>query len=1057
MDIFTTGEVSQRMKSHEFDPFWNYRLQVDAYRIALRYLYDPISVVAIGKIDPLPHQVEAFIKMMAMLRPSTGIEGRIRMLLADDVGLGKTIMIGLVMKELLLRKRIRRVLIICPSGLQIQWKEEMKDKFNEDFTIIKGPIEGNPYQECSRAIISVDIGRNVEKTRLLLECDWDLVIVDESHRLKPDSLRYESVGKPIAERTRHLILASATPHDGKVDNFLALVQLIDQDIDKSVRSDDLHQYLESKMIRRLKEEIVDFRGKKIFPVRDAPKTLEIDYSAEEREFYDGVEDYVRRYYTSANEKNNYNVMLALYILHRRVSSSLAAGVRSLEHRRNNLLKPFVEEDFVREYTQYAEDGDEQAKEKVEEHILGATLSITSDELREEITQLAVLINLGNKLIDEEKDQKYQSLISLVRGIKSECPNDKIIIFTEFTDTLHFLNDKLEKEGFIVAQIRGGMDPEEKKRQASFFESNAHILLGTEAAGEGLNLQFANIAINYELPWNPNRLEQRIGRVYRYGQKKRVSIYNFKTAFPIDDAVLSKILEKMEEIRKVYKDRAIDVIGSLISEKDVMEIFRLSRTANTAVEDTGKLFDDKLDVFKSIDKFLVKQQFNLVNVKSLSRDLSYCINNFDIERFFLSYAQSAQGIEVGQPDSGKYPIHLLPCSFNNEIPCIDWKSGTYHEMYVQGIFDPSLKGTYVSLGHPLLNAAIDSCLANQVISLIASKEEGVLLTYIIRVKDGLGKEVYAEPLLIKKTATGTCVIDPLEIWNMNPLGTSDPIEVDYRRYTSFIKEARDEADLIMNDQVNQIQSFARIKHDKDLETEFEFSRSELDWKIKQEAQKKSGYIDKGMSWLVQACDTNIARYRDEHRRILFQMGTAKRQYSTQICGPVNIGLLIPEERTSKSHVSTLEERIALEKRKKEIELIGMRAVEKYERDRGRTPKDVSLETVRGYDIYSVSSTEKRFIEVKSFATTGEVEISSNEWRTASQEREDYYLYIVEYTNTIPSITIIRDPYRTISDFVQIKKIEDFHVILNQLPNIQYVERSVLVPIENDASKLNSVLH
>jgi len=1047
MEALTTTEIENRMKENQLDPFWKFQLQVDAYRIASRYLFDPISVVAIGKIDPLPHQVEAFLKMMAMLRPSTGIEGRIRMLLADDVGLGKTIMIGLVLKELLLRKKISRVLIICPSGLQIQWKEEMRDKFNEDFTIIKGPIDGNPYEECEKVIVSVDIGRNEEKTSMLLGCEWDLVIFDEAHRLKPGSLRYEQVGKPMAEKARHLILASATPHDGKVENFLALIQLIDQDIEPYTESGDLRRYLEPKMIRRLKEEIVDFRGKKIFPQRDSPQTVEIEYSPEEREFYDMVEDYVRRYYRSAEEASNYNVMLALYILHRRVSSSLAAGVRSLENRKIRLVQPFFEGDLVREYSQYADEGDEQEREKIEEKILGATSSITSDELREELALLDNIIGKGRTLISEEKDQKYNRLIALIREMRGERPEDKVIIFTEFTDTLRFLQNKLTAEGFLIAKIKGGMEPEEKKRESLLFENNADILLGTEAAGEGLNLQFANIVINYELPWNPNRLEQRIGRVYRYGQKKRVYIHNFKTAFPIDDAVLSKILEKMEQIRLIFQDRAIDVIGSLISERDVMEIFRLSRTGTTAVDKVDQLFAEKLEVFKVIEKFLVKQQFNLVNVKNLSRDLNSCIYNFDIERFFLTFAEHSPGVEIGSSTAGVYPIHIKARSSITEIPCLNWHTESYREMFVQGVFDPSKKGTYVSLGHPIISAAIDECLASSPIVGIPSEKRGVILTYTVRVCDGLGREIYTEPLLLKKTDDSTEILNPLEVWNIHSELDYHLGALDTAYYSQIVRETDETKDIAMNEHISSIKKFSQEKHDRDLETEFEYAWAELDWKIKQETRKKSIYLEKGMNWLIQACNANIAHYREEYRKIIKWKDEAKKEYSVNICGPINILVLVPIDKTQERGELSLEQRIALEKRKKEIELKGMRAVEQYEKIHGRNPIDVSLETVRGYDILSSSTHERRLIEVKSFAASGKVEISSNEWRTSSLEREDYYLYIVENTDSIPQITIIRDPYLSISEYVEKKKVEDYRMILYQLPeNIQYLERAIPIHLE-----------
>jgi len=1037
-ELIRTNIAEQR-----FDSIWDLKLNTDAYRIALRYLFDPVSAVAIGKIDPLPHQVEAFVKMMAMLRPSTGIDERIRMLLADDVGLGKTIMIGLVMKELILRKKVDRILIICPSGLQIQWREEMKEKFSEDFTIIKGKIEGNPFEEHKRVIVSVDIGRNEGKTQLLLGCDWDLVIFDEAHRLKPGSLRYEAVAQPIAERTRHLILASATPHDGKVENFLALIQLIDKEVEANAESGDLRNYLEPKMIRRLKEEIVDFRGKKIFPSRDTPQTVQIDYSPEEREFYDLVEDYVRRFYKGAEDAGNYNVMLALYILHRRVSSSLKAGVVSLEKRRIRLLEPYLDIDpnAAQDYYTSADEGDDQRREEIEEAILGATASITREETREEIQYLESLIEMGRRLVAEDKDQKCDKLLALIRDIRDRRPDDKIIIFTEFRDTLNFLERKITEEGLLVARIRGGMSPEDKQQQASYFENHADILLGTEAAGEGLNLQFANIAINYELPWNPNRLEQRVGRVYRYGQKKRVYIYNFKTAFPIDDAVLSKILEKMEHIRAIFQDRAIDVIGSMISEKDMLEIFRISRTDSSAVENVDQLFNDKLEIFKSIDKFLIRQQFNLVNVKQMTEDITRCINNFDIERFFLTYAGSVTDMEVMPKENGQYSIHMLPRIPRSTTNCIEWSGEAYHEMHVEkGVFDPNNKGIHISLGHPLMKAALDDCLTKSPLSCAAYPKRGVLLTYIIRFYDGHGIEIYAEPTLILKTKDSTEILDPLTIWDLS--GYRGSPDVHGEDYVALLTDAHSEADLALEDRISSVELFVRKKHQKNLEMEYSFARSEFDWKIRQEQQKRTEFREKGMNWLLEGCDEKIKEYRSKHRELKSHIEEAK-QIQWKICGPVNAALLVPMNNPEALNSRSLEEQIAYEKRKREIELAGMRAVEQYERDHGRKPEDVSAETVRGYDILSTSQTERRLIEVKSFATTGPIEISSNEWRTAMQERDDYYLYVVEQTKTTPLVTVIQDPYLNLDGYVMQKRIEDFKVVLPSLyADITIKDRSVV---------------
>lgn len=1032
----TVADFKEKIRNQQFDPLTNFKLNVDAYRIHLKHKYDPVSVVSIGKIDPLPHQVEAFVKMMAMLRPSSGISGRIRMLLADDVGLGKTIMVGLVMKELLLRHKIRRVLIICPSGLQIQWKEELKDKFNEDFTIIKGQIEGNPYEENEKAIISVDISRNDEKMNLLLSTQWDLVIFDEAHKLKPGNLRY-GLAEAISPKTRHLILASATPHDGKVANFLGLVKLIDEEMENITDSGELRQYLEPLMIRRLKEDIVNFRGKKIFPERSIPQTIEINYSPEELDFYNGVEEYVRTYYQKAENSGLTSVVLALYILHRRVSSSIQAGVLSLRKRRLNLLRPYAEitEKNETDYLCYLEEGNVERREAAEELIISATAALTQEELRVECEALDRLIEQGEDLLQNQQDRKFQQLKVLLNTIRAGHPKDKIIIFTEFTDTLRFLEKELTDDNFIIAKITGGLSPEEKKEQARLFEKKAHILLGTEAAGEGLNLQFANVAINYELPWNPNRLEQRIGRVYRYGQKKEVFIYNFKTAFPIDEAVLHKILEKMENIRAIYGSNTIDVIGSMISEKDILEIFRISQGKGSAVDKVDQLFTEKLEVFKEIEQFFVKESFNLVNVTSLTPNIDRCINNFDIERFFLTWAENSRTAEV-QPTSDEnrqYNIRL-PCTTTSaESLCTDRESQKYDEMVVTGVFDPEKKGTYLALGHPMISCAIDDALTKHSCTIIKNPEKGVVLTYILKFFDGRDREIYAEPVLLSQTANEGKNLDPLIVWDCSAYDTDQILAIDSDYYLKAITDISIDPESVLKDYIGKTETFVKEKHEKDLEREFSFTYAEYNWKIKNQMLKREKYEQTGQNYLIEPVENTILKLKQDLRQLREEKHESQ-NIRWKLCGPIDVALLVPPSTQKNWNPQDEQARIDLEKRKKEIELAGMTVVCRYEREHGRTPEDVSKETVRGYDILSKSKNEKRHIEVKSFSTTNLIQISSNEWRVASQLREDYYLYVVENVSKEPDhlLSIVPDPYLNLEKYVKKVPIEDYKMVLDKVP-------------------------
>lgn len=1021
------NDIEQRIENKSFDDLIQLKLNVDAYRLHLKYKFDPVSVVAIGKIDPLPHQIEAFIKMMRLLRPQSGIEGRIRMLLADDVGLGKTIMIGLVMKELILRKKVHRVLIVSPSGLQIQWQEEMNDKFNEKFEIIRGKIDGNPYIEEKRAIISVDTGRNPEKLELLLQASWDMVIFDEAHKLKPGSLRYE-LALELSKRTRHLILASATPHDGKVENFTALVKLVDEELEYG-DSGELKKFLEPLMIRRLKEEIVDFRGRKVFPKREQPQTVNIDYLPEEREFYDRVEDYVTTYYQKADEAGSNTAILALYILHRRVSSSIKAGLNSLKKRKLRLLEPYIDFEANKEinYLDYLDDNDELKKEKAEEILLGVTAS-TGEELSIELQALDELIEIGEKLIEEEKDSKYKKLAELVSEFRNKRPEDKIIIFTEFTDTLQFLERKLtQDEGFLISKITGGLSIEDKKEQARLFESSSHILLGTEAAGEGLNLQFANIAINYELPWNPNRLEQRVGRVYRYGQEKRVFIHNFKTAFPIDDAVLRKIQEKMENIRAIFGDSAIDVIGSLISEKEMLEIFKVARTISSGVDKVDDILKEKLEIFQEIDHFLIKERFNLINVKEMTRDVSHCINNFDIERFFLTYIIQKKSADYTNMD-GQY-IFEIPKIEPVKPLCANLLQSNLTNYDFKGSFDIKGKGNYVALGHPALEVAIEDSLGYNSLSLISSDKRGIIVTYILKFFNGMNQEIYSEPILILKNNNELKILDPLMIWEMRESKSSFLKNEDIDEYKKLTLDFLEKPRVFIEDKIENIEQFVQEKNSKDLEMEYDFVRLEYDWKIKNQKRKRQEHISKGQNYLISAIDKKISELKSEHRKLWLDIEQSK-EIRWELCGPINISLLLIGHDVSDD--KSPEEKRDFEELKKAIELKGMHAVMEYEKEHGREPRDVSFETIRGYDIESKSIEEKRCIEVKSFASENPIQMTSNEWRASSQLLDEYYLYVVQNVFSKPDIYVIRNPYENLEKYMEKVVIEDYRMVLDKLP-------------------------
>lgn len=1039
-------KIKKNIENHELEPSINLKLAIDAYRIHLKHLFDPMSCVATGRIDPLPHQIESFVKMMNMLRPHGDTAGRIRVLLADDVGLGKTIMIGMVLKELLLSSRIKKVLIVCPAGLQIQWKEELLYKFAEDFEIINGPVGmENPFKQLDKAITSMDYAKHPNKLELLKDTHWDLVIIDEAHKLKQGNQRYE-LGKVLSENSSHIILATATPHDGKLDNFLALLSLVDPNLQFTEERYELLRYLDPILIRRMKTEITDFKGNSLFPRREKPFTIDIEFTEEEQEFYDYMGYYVNKYYRIATERKKFTAVLALYILHRMVSSSIYAGLQALKNRKSRIWEPYIDTKDTDIYFEYPEDLDAATKEADDEIIVGSTASM-GEEVKEELEVLNDLIQMGQKLVDDDIDSKGKKLIEGLKEIRKTHPDDKIILFTEFRSTLAYLKDIIKDEGFSIVEIHGGMDIKEREMQTDIFETRADILIGTDAISEGLNMQFANIVINYELPWNPNKLEQRIGRAYRYGQKKPVYVYNYKTGFKIDNHVLEKLLEKIEAIREAFGDRTVDVIGSLISEKEMMEIFRIVQTVGDtdADEKVRELLDEKLRLIDNIEQYMIKNRFDLTEILKASRKKQPGVVKFDVERFLLTFLSNK---ENGRYDSiGKNTYMLDVKQANNfESPkCVD-KIPKYRDKGYdfKATFDKESdeRVEYVALGNPALNMALHKSMNNKGMSILQGKKEGILLPYIVRFFDSFEKEVYAEPVLLFKYKDGYEIMDPLQIWDMNSYNgdvSSDELE-------SLI-ESIDLSDLeiVMDSHLNELNQFALEKHQKDLELDLKRINADFECKIAIEERNIRKAEENGQTFLIPGHDDNIKALRSEHQKIISDLEKSSNIQWT-LCKPECFGIVLKSQEENETNFQANEEM------KKKVEMAGVEFVIKHEESAGREVLYNSLdkEEFRGYDVQTQSDIEERWIEVKSFKSSGDIILTSNEWRVASENPDNFYLYVVFNALSNPSLEKLNDPFNNLQKIAQIVPKDDYTIKVNpnELQKIIQGTPTSLIVTEDD---------
>lgn len=580
--------------SFDADPA-RFRLAAEALRMQHAGLSDPMLAVETSNIDPLPHQIRAVYGTL-LAQP-----GSLRFLLADDPGAGKTIMAGLYLKELMLRGDVHRCLIVAPGGLVEQWQSELAEKFGIEMTILTRDLaeadrDGDPFRRSPMMIARMDqLARKDEWRDLLADTEWDLVVVDEAHRMSASwfgnelkrTRRYE-LGQLLGGITRHLLLMTATPHSGSEANFQAFLALLDPDRFAGEYRHGVHSTDTTGLMRRMiKEDLLTFEGKPLFPERVA-ETVEYTLSPMEMRLYEEVTEYVRTEMNRAEQADGHGrrrtVGFALTVMQRRLASSPEAIYQSIRRRaarlrtyRDEVLAgaaapaaaamPFDPEDFDSDELDAAE------RERLEEEVLdSATAARTAAELDAELAVLTRLEEIAEHVRASGEDRKWQELRSLVlkaheNGLTgaNQAPH-KIIVFTEHRDTLDYLADRITTllggDADAVVTIHGSTPRQVRRDMRTRFTNDprCHVLIATDAAGEGLNLQAAHLMVNYDLPWNPNRIEQRFGRIHRIGQREVCRLWNLVAAQTREGQVFRRLLTKIEEQRRAYGGKVFDVLG-----------------------------------------------------------------------------------------------------------------------------------------------------------------------------------------------------------------------------------------------------------------------------------------------------------------------------------------------------------------------------------------------------------------------------------------------------------------------------------------------------------------
>jgi superfamily II DNA or RNA helicase len=575
-----------------------------------------------SNVIPLPHQIEAVYSRM--LQTSS-----VRYLLADDPGAGKTIMSGMLISEMIARGDATRILILVPPLVLTQWQEELETKFGEDFTIVNRGLlkgfSGNPFVEHDKVLCSLYWGMRDEIKAEILGANYDLVIIDEAHKMAAYSTKKRQtkrtklyrLGEALSQKCEHLVLLTATPHKGDRENYRHLMRLVDEDLfNETIDNSQLYDIAKPYVIRRLKESMVQFDGTPLFPKRTT-KTLAFNLSQTELKLYEAVTDYVSVHFNRAKREGNRSTSFAMMLLQRRLSSSLEAIYVSLLRRRDRLLIiADAEQKRIEEWAKEIDDENNDIPndelESFENNMLGATTEIDPVELQIEIEELDRLIALAETIRLNNVEYKYDALENTLFGENGLIANnEKLLIFTESKDTLLFLQRRLEERLGEVVLIEGSMNMEQRQIAVRRFREEVPIMIATDAGGESINLQFCNQMINYDIPWNPNKLEQRMGRIHRIGQKNEVFIFNLVASNTREGQVMERLLTKLDTMRKdLGNDLVYDFLGDVLDDHGLS----LDNLMVEAIEDRERLEE----VIAKMDKVLSDEHSELIELAKRER-------------------------------------------------------------------------------------------------------------------------------------------------------------------------------------------------------------------------------------------------------------------------------------------------------------------------------------------------------------------------------------------------------------------------------------------------------
>ena len=1067
-----------------------FKLFAEAERINTAYQFDPLFAINCSVVDALPHQVEAVYKYLLP-------QPRIRFLLADDTGAGKTIMTGLLLKELLMRNAINRILIVTPGGLTRQWRDdELYARFNLDFKLVNRSVfatEPTVFQNTDRIVTSIDFISHDDVLQVLENTTWDMVVFDEAHKLSAYqygqrthlSQRYKAAAT-LSQLCEHILLLTATPHRGLPGTFKMLMQLLDKDIfaTSDLASDRVrevsHNGINKFFIRRLKEDMKDWNGCALYMPRYT-KTVSYKLTPDEKCLYDAVTRYLTVRKDEAQLTRNQHVTLALQVMQRRLVSSIYAIKKTLYNRwraLNDLNRALEQnpalwsqkvriDDFDDISIDDFDDLDDNERDELENIMQDPrkfklfTTAKKASDIKAEADELYKLYQMAEALYTQHsEEQKYIKLRELLRE-QEVVDGEKLVIFTEHKDTLDYLADRLKNNGYKVAVIHGALTVDERREAQDTFRTDAaQILICTDAAGEGINLQFCRLLINWDIPWNPNRLEQRMGRIHRYGQKKDVLVFNLVADNTREGQVLSRLLRKLEIIRsQLGDDRVYDVIQDVLKDVPLDAIIRSVFNGQQSQLDNFISTDDKQlgDIFKqSIDTKENQIAHSTVDYHDAHRlkDMSdrrrlqpiYIRNFFETAFKYLGGTTEAIDTDVFRitlvPDCiAQHMAEVYNLSANVQSLKFFFDKRRYNDYRLNN----SNYGAahYINPGNPFFDTVVavvrERFRANMARGtiLVSPDDHYPFLAFFVRnrIKNSKiinGKAGIANELLtlVCQNPHGTfrstspaklldlvppqnvdlnidtppaCNTDEVVMWAFENITeplcrqTQDNIEHDTQERKKYILEAYNEVNINLQEKLNEQQSKFFFSNEQD---------TRADEKINA-LQKQIEELKKRKDYRLEELDKEktVTSTEPEILGCAYVVPLHKADNSGQHC-------MHPDE---------------------QVELAAMQVAMDYELNNGRQPADVSADNL-GYDIDSLAADgSHRYIEVKGRAQQGGVMLSNNEYQRLNQLGDKAWLYVVRNAKSNqPQLITLQDPVHN-QHFNQVVKTVQYYLPPEQLPD------------------------